>query len=1148
VFSPGLPVSGDLPRLVTVAGVEAMNGFTPEQHEAIRRREGDLFLDAGAGSGKTSVLVERFARGVLEDGLDPTAILTITFTEKAAAEMRERIRGRLLELGAPDAARATEAAFISTIHGFCARVLRTHALAVGIDPAFVVLDELDAARLADGAFEAALIHVADDAPGALELIAGYGRFELRGAIESVHDQLRSRGERPPRLPPLPPAPDLGPLRDRVESAAGLALAELREVDEPSFRVLQAIDGLGRVSSIAEEPWPGDLAALRLPGGNGAALSTEACAAYSEALAELRSASAHRWAERAYPLLERLLAEFTTRYERAKHEHGGLDFEDLELLCRDLLRDNAELRDRYRERFERVMVDELQDTNAVQLELVDMVASANLFTVGDAQQSIYGFRHADVELFEARGDAMAERGERLTLTTNFRSRPEILAVINRVFEHELGDSFRELVPGRPEPPGREPRVELLVADREADWTAEGLAAPWRLAEARALAGRVAELLGDGTAASDVVVLTRATTDLRAYERALEERGVPTYLIGGRGYWSHPQVVDLLAYLRVLANPRDEEALYTLLASPLVGASTDALVLLAAAGRESGRDPWWVLREPEDRLDEIDAADRERMVSFAEWAAAERLQAAREGVEGLIERVVEHTGYDLRVLALPGGQRRLANVRKLMRLGRQHATAHGPGLRSFLDLVVLRESAWIADPDQSEAPVESEGLDAVRLMTIHRAKGLEFPVVCVADLGRAPRWSAPLIRVGGGGRVGLRLARPGTGRKEPGLAYEALADEERAAAAREERRLFYVAMTRARERLIVSGAARLEKWGAGNGVPMAWLGPALVGDLSAGEGVTDGVHFSVVRPSEEAKHSVSPIDAQADSGRGAAPPQPPPPPPQPAAPPIGAVSYTSLAAYERCGYRFYVERVLGIPSTEERSRPDADAGDRGSALDAAERGTLVHALLEGLDFRRPVLPSPAAIIAAAPREPTAAELEDVLTLLEAFAGSALRERLGRATRVRREQRFSFLHRRLLITGMLDVMANEPGNRTLIVDYKTDRLAGVDPASVVSHEYGTQQLIYALAALRAGAAEVEVVHVFLETPEAPIVARFTPDQAPSLESRLDSLTQGLLIEQFAVTDSPHRGICHGCPAEGGLCSWPLAMTRRAAADQLF
>jgi ATP-dependent helicase/nuclease subunit A len=1133
---------------MTLAGVEAMNGFRAEQREAIRRREGELFLDAGAGSGKTSVLVERFARGAIDDGVDPAAILTITFTDKAAAEMRERIRQRLRELGAHDAARATEGAFISTIHGFCARVLRAHALAAGIDPAFTVLDELEAGGLADTAFEAALIELVDDAPGALELIAGYGRWDLRRAIGAVHDELRSRGERRPRLPPVGPAVGLDPLSTGVREAAARARAELRAVTDPSPRVVGAIERLGRVDEVvsAGEPWPGDVEILRLPSGNGAALSTAACAEYGDALTRLRAATAHLWAERAQPLLDRLLAGFALRYERSKRERGGLDFEDLELLCRDLLRDHEELRERYRRRFERVMVDELQDTNAVQLELIDMVAAGNLFTVGDAQQSIYGFRHADVELFERRGEEMARLGARATLRANFRARPEILAVINRVFERELGESFISLTAGRRELAAEEPRVELLVADRQAEWAAEGLAAPWRVAEARALAERVGELVTGGVAASDVVVLTRATTDLRAYERALEERGIPTYLIGGRGYWSHPQVVDLLAYLRVLANPRDEEALYTVLASPLVGVSTDGLVMLAAAGRESGRDPWWVLRDPEDRLDAVPLSDREQMVGFAEWAAGERAAAARLGVEAAIERALDRTGYDLGLLALPGGQRRLANVRKLMRLGRRHASAHGPGLRGFLDLVALRSSSWIPDPDESEAPVESEGLGAVRLMTIHRAKGLEFEVVCVADLGRGPRWASQLLRVGRDGRLGIRLARPGTGRREPALAYEELGDEERLRASREERRLFYVAMTRARERLILSGAARLEAWGVNGGAaPMGWLGPALVADVSGGEGVSEGVRFAVVRP-DDLEEFLRPIAVQSEPGRSR--PTVAAPAPVSAASPgpsVASVSYTSLAAYRRCGYRFYTERVLGIPPT--------DRGDRGprtseAVLDAAERGTLVHALLERLDLRRPVLPSPEAIRASAPREPSAAEVEDVADLLDRFARSGLRDRLGRATGVRREQRFGFLQGGMLITGMLDVMAGEPGNRTLIVDYKTDRLSGLDPAGVVAHEYATQQLIYALAALRAGAAEVEVVHAFLEVPDAPVVATFTAERAPELEASVNKLTAGLLSHAFPVTEAPHRGVCHGCPAEGGLCSWPLEMTRRASLEQLF
>ncbi len=176
-------------------------------------------------------------------------------------------------------------------------------------------------------------------------------------------------------------------------------------------MLQAIARLERLADViaTDDPWPGDLWAVALPGGNGAALSTEACVRYAEALAGFRGAVEHRRAARAHELLDRLLALFGERYARAKRELSGLDFEDLELECRELLRSDDSLRERYRERFERIMVDELQDTNRVQLELIELIANGNLFTVGDAQQSIYGFRHADVELFERLGERLAAAG-------------------------------------------------------------------------------------------------------------------------------------------------------------------------------------------------------------------------------------------------------------------------------------------------------------------------------------------------------------------------------------------------------------------------------------------------------------------------------------------------------------------------------------------------------------------------------------------------------------------------------------------------------------------------------------------------------------------------------------------------------------------
>ncbi len=1136
----------------------AMKDFTDEQLEAIERRDGDLLLDAGAGSGKTSVLVERFVRSVLEDGVETGAILTITFTEKAAAEMRERIRLRLRELGADEAARATEGAFISTIHGFCARLLRTHALSAGLDPAFSVLDAPDAERLADQAFDDALEELGRATPGAIDLIAAYTAGGLRGAILQIHEELRSRGERRPRLPALPPAPDLDDARRALAGAATVAARELGAVTDPGAKVIEALARLERCPEVlaADEPWPGDLWAVALPGGNGAALSTDVCVRYTEALTTFRTAAEHRRAIRVHDLLDRLLALFGERYARAKREVSGLDFEDLELEARELLRSDSELRERYRTRFERIMVDELQDTNRVQLDLIESIARGNLFTVGDAQQSIYGFRHADVELFEKRGEELAAVGARATLDTNFRSRPEILAVINGVFEAVMGAAgaphFRPLRSGREPAATGEPLVELLVADKGADWAMEGLGAPWRVAEARALAARLDRLLATGTtSARDIVLLTRATTDLRVYERALEERGIPTYVIGGRGYWAHPQVIDMVSYLEALANPRAEEALYTVLASPMVGVSADVLVILAAVARARGVDPWAVLREPDGAFDGLGIAERERLAAFAGWFAAERGAAGRTGVESLIDRAIELTGYDLAVLRLPGGSRRLANVRKLMRLAREHEAAHGSDLHDFLELVARRVRSGAGEARESEAPVEGEALDAVRLMTIHRAKGLEFDVVCVADLGRGPRWRAEVVRLGRDGRVGLRLAEPGTGRRESALDYRTLGEERQAAEAREERRLFYVATTRARERLILSGAAKLEVWpelegNGGGGGPIAWIGPALA--------ARDDVEVAFVQPEDLSEPEVRIEDHRGEPHEAEpAVTAPAPLPPSAPAPPVAALSYSSLAEYKRCGYRFYAERVLRLPPGPREAPVGPGRELPPGALSPTERGTLVHALLEHLDFRRPAVVTEAAVAAAAARfgltvAPGGHDAAQVIELVDRFAAGELCRRLGRATGVRREERFRFLLDEILIGGVFDVIAREPGGRTLIVDYKTDRLDGADPQALADTAYGTQRLVYALAALKAGADAVEVVHTFLELPQRPAVALFTRDRLPELEAALGALAGGVLRREFTVTEAPQRGICEGCPAEGGLCSWPLEMTRREAADRLF
>ncbi len=216
---------------------------------------------------------------------------------------------------------------------------------------------------------------------------------------------------------------------------------------------------------------------------------------------------------------------------------------------------------------------------------------------------------------------------------------------------------------------------------------------------------------------------------------------------------------------------------------------------------------------------------------------------------------------------------------------------------------------------------------------------------------------------------------------------------------------------------------------------------------------------------------------------------------------------------------------------------------------ERGILIHTLLEKLDFRRPLTPSAAAIIDASEQPLSFEEAKSVGDLIDCFAVSELCARLARATDVAREQRFSFvLSGQVLVTGALDVLAREPGEAMLIVDYKSDRLEQRDPTAVVSGQYATQRLIYALAALRAGARTVEVAHVFLEDAERPVIASFSSSNLPVLERELAALAGGVLRREFEVTELPHRAVCGGCPAEGGLCSYPLEMTRRSDSERLF
>ncbi|HET7590657.1 MAG TPA: UvrD-helicase domain-containing protein [Solirubrobacterales bacterium] len=1185
---------------------------TPEQAAAIAARGRDLLLEAGAGTGKTGVMVERYCRLVCDSGLPPDSILAFTFTEKAAAELRQRIRAELARRAERGSERAAAVlagiggAWITTIHGFCNRVLAAHPVAAGVDPGFRVLDAPEAARAAREAFDDALVEfLAGGDPAREETVAAYDVEGLRGAIATIHDELRSRGIAEPRLPEPPPADPEEAIR-RVAEAASECLGELKEGDGKRELPERALALLG-----GPEPPPG-LDELR-------ALATTSRARALGPYKEAIEAAIARTAEAGeggvvYAHLGELLRLFSTRFEAAKERRAGIDFEDLQILAARLL-ERAEIGEHYRSRFRQILVDEFQDTNRLQLRLIEALRGpkTELVVVGDELQSIYGFRHADLDVFRRRREEIESRAdaELMRLSGNFRSRPEIVGAVNLLGEALLGGAYQPLRVGvglpaqeaaAPAPP--EPAVELLLTARDG-WDGEGIelepaidgATPVNcLAEARFLAERLRSLADEGVPRGEMVVLLRAFTHLDAYEDSLERAGLRPYVVGGRGYWSQQQVADVCALLAVIANPLDDQALFGALASPACALAPDTLWLLrAAAGKR--RHVWPAVEraagagEAElvdpDRLEGIPADERELLATFVARIASLRERAPRLSLPALVEALVSETGYDLAVLSRPAGEARFANVRKLGRLAGEFESREGRDLRGFLDFLAAR-----AEGDaEAQAATAAEGHDGVRIMTVHNAKGLEFGVVAVPDLSRRLLNGArsPLLVLGREEqpRVGMRLLRLGSPKIDL-FDYRALCEESQEREAEEELRLFHVAATRAKQRLVLSGVVNPQPGRETKGRPVVERLVDALG-LPREEDATVPVAPPSPRPGLEAGFAPSEIavrvnlpsperaaelrqlrrESSADRELGEGPPplverKPPVVPSRP-------LSYTAISAYGECPYRFYMERVLGLNRPAELRQPlhpveEVDAvreeGVEAAVPSAREertaRGAAVHALLEWSQangWREPSAElarrhAEAVGLGAGGASPDSGgegagrrsplPLDSLLEPVRAWIGSPLREQIAaEATRVRAEVPLLLGIGETVLRGSIDLLVEREGAPPLVLDYKTDRLDAADPAERAAH-YGVQRAIYALAVAEAlGAEEVEVAYVLLERPEQPATTRLGPGEMAAARASLVQTIARISQGDFPVAPPEQRdwSLCRGCPALGGLCSGPSA-----------
>jgi ATP-dependent exoDNAse (exonuclease V) beta subunit len=872
---------------------------------------------------------------------------------------------------------------------------------------------------------------------------------------------------------------------------------------------------------------------RLMNLNGFKARGDRAAGYCEALAAVEQAALDEAAARDRALLQELLTLFAERYAEAKARESALDFEDLQLEARDLLRSQPELREREQARFRSILVDEFQDTNRLQTEIVDLLRTSEteLFFVGDEFQSIYGFRHADVQVFRERREAASQP---LSLTLNYRSRPEVLAAVNELFGAHFGGEFQELAAAAefPDPVFGHP-VELLVTDKESYKDSD---VHWRRGEAEAVARRVRDLVDTGAAApGEIVLLFAAGTDAEWYEDELRRAGLPTYRATGKGYFGQQQVVDLLSYLRLLQNRYDDVALLSVLASPFVGVSNDALALLR---RVASRRPLFTGLEHSlppglgERDERLMRAFRQRYDRLVE--AMPRLS-----LERLCEQIVAEHDYDLAVLAQWDGRRRYANLRKLARLARSYEELRGPDVEGFVRFVAEQEAVGARE---LEAVAEEEGADAVRLLTIHAAKGLEFKVVIVADAGRDRVPPSPdEILALPDGRFGFRVADPVTAKRRGAFDYEAVKEARQEAERAERLRLYYVAMTRAKERLIVSGSVDLGSEREAP-TPIAWVLDRLDADeelAAAGDTPLELVRGDarlLVRLDRHRPDQPKAEPEAEESGEGqlalfaaleevvALPAAPELPPlvalPEPPLYRVRKLSFTALSLFEQCAYRYFARYGLGM---SERPVEGEGAGE----MSGTEIGSAVHALLEELDLAAPVVP----------------ELEDELIrgFVTAYCDSDLARRVAALSGVEKERHFTFEHDGVLVHGFLDAFYLRDG-RALVVDYKTNALGETSPAEIVEQDYRLQRLVYALACFRAGAEEVEVVYHFLERPEAPVEALFSLADVPALEAGLSAAIARIQAGEF--TPTPSEFACAGCPALDLVCAGPRLRARQPEA----
>jgi ATP-dependent exoDNAse (exonuclease V) beta subunit len=1042
--------------------------FTPDQLEAVDvgKRHLDTCVVAGPGSGKTTVLVEYFRR-LVGAGVDPLRILAITFTEKAAGNMRKKLGEEFQD--DPEIRGKLERAWVSTVHGFCARLLRENAVFAGVDPEFRIVQGNEAWRIEQESIAAAIDGLFQEHPARLRaLIRGLSSFEFEEAVLSAYDTMRGAGVRVEDLAGFPVPQGVTPgqiaaLRDalRHEPVTAWSDAQRQHLDsilEGAERIVTATGPLEGLRAI--EGFSANLTKCKK-----GTVARDLVGQLRDRIKELKYALITEFYAPQREMLIDILRRFDRLYRERKRQAGALDFADLEEFAVRLLMEHPDTRARLQGQFDHILMDEFQDTNGQQAQLLGLVRPPDRFyAVGDINQSIFGFRHAEPQGFLEYRAAIVRRGRRLVnLADNFRSRPEILSAVETIVEDAPGIEPRRLTAGRKFEKPRPVCVDVVAAtdlEMEAQWVAR----------------RILEADFDF---KDVAVLVRNSEVMAVFAAAFDKAGVPYLVNRGKGFYETREVNDLTCLLRVIANPRDEISLAAVLRSPLVAASDESLLRLKIMGDNLGAS----LMRPGAEFDDEDSG---KLARFRDRLREWRIRREYVSFDRLLLAAIDDCGYQ-------GGP----NIDKFLAQAREAASRMS--LDEFVEELALVRAS---NPREADATPE-DSANAVQVMTVHSAKGLEFPMVFVAALHKGVNTNAAVVTFSPRIGLGARWRNPAVREDKDDLFQHEIRQERARRENEESHRLLYVAMTRAEQQLVLSFSGKQQ--------PKEWA--KLVADklnlpldtnrdelltCSAPDGkpwslrllVTDrlpelplvGQAFRPVNP-EDKVELLSPPEVTEQQNSNA--------------------TVTDLVAFANCPRQYYLGHYLGLEGRPRKLEQVEEVG----GLSASELGTQVHALLAG--------------------KPLAEPDEEAQRLERVFRQSPLARRVERATRVEREFDFLMAVEDLVIHGQVDLWFEE-GGELVIVDYKTDSVTATE-AHRRARDHALQLRLYALAVERFAGRAPDRAWLYFLRPNTVVEV----DMTPSLLERPEQIVRDFEEAQSKLEFPLNEGDrCRRCQFFRDLC----------------